>query len=210
MPERVGPFDSYALRTRDGWVVIDPLEPDAAVLERLERLMGERPSAIVLTSDGHERDAVAFRERWSAPSWGPIPVESERGIGYDGEPDHMYEEGSAEELPGGLRAIRVAGLWGGDHVLVWRAPTGERVLFTGDPVNGQVQLELARENHFRRPNALNFGARPGYVERHPDPGALRRSLSRLLEEEFELLCGAHAVPFRDNPKAALAELLATM
>src|SRR6266508_3000495 len=50
MPERVGPFDSYALRTRDGWVVIDPLEPDAAVLERLERLMGERPSAIVLTS----------------------------------------------------------------------------------------------------------------------------------------------------------------
>jgi len=209
-PGRGGPFDSYALRTRDGWVLVDPVMPEGGVLDRLERLMGERPAATVLTSDGHERDAPWLRERWSVPYWGPIPVESERGIGYDGEPDHMFEEGGAAELPGGLRALRVAGLWGGDHVLVWRAPTGERVLFTGDPVNGQVHLELAREDHFRRPNALQFGARPGYVHRHPDRGAFKRSLSRLLEEEFEVLCGAHAVPFRDDPKPALAALLETI
>jgi hypothetical protein len=209
-PGEGGGFDSYALRTRDGWVLIDPVLPDAAVLERLEGLLVERPVATVLTSDGHERDARAFRDRWGTPIWGPIPVESERGIGYDGEPDHMYEEGSPTELPGGLRAVRVAGLWGGDHVLRWRAPTGERVLFTGDPVNGQVQLDLAAPDHFRRANALNFGARPGYAERHPERGALRRSLSRLLEEDFDLLCGSHATPFRDNAKAALAALLATI
>ena len=175
--------------------------------------MGSKPVAIVLTSDGHERDALTVRERWSAPIWGPIPVESERGVGYDGQPDHMFEEGSggtAAELPAGLRAIRLSGLWGGDHALLWRAPTGERVVFTGDPVNGQVQLDLAREDHFRRPNALNFGARPGYVDRHPDPQALRRTLSQLLDEDFDLLCGAHAIPFRDNPNAALTALLNTI
>jgi hypothetical protein len=206
----MGTFDSYALRTRDGWVLIDPLEPDRAVSARLEQLLGGRPFATVLTSDGHERDSRAFRERWSTPIWGPIPVASERGVGYDGEPDHLYEEGRPAELPGGLRALRVAGLWGGDHVLVGQTPAGERILFTGDPVNGQVHLDLAAEDHFRRPNALNFGSRPGYVERHPDPDALRRSLSRVLDEDFDLICGAHATPFRAAPKAALAALLATI
>ena len=212
MPQRAGPFDSYALRTRDGWVLIDPMLPDQAVLDRLERLIGigRHPITTVLTSDGHERDALAFRERWSAPIWGPIPVASERGIGYDGQPDHMFEEGNAKDLPAGLRAIRLSGLWGGDHALLWRAPTGERVAFTGDPVNGQVHLDLAREDHFRRPNALNFGARPGYADRHPDPPALRRTLSRLLDEDLDLLCGSHAIPFRDNPNVALTALLTTI
>ena len=190
-------------------MAIDPIEPEEVALERLEGMMGEKPVAIVLTSDGHERDAVALRDRWNAPIWGPIPVESERGIGYDGEPDHMYEGGSATErqLPGGMRAKRVAGLWGGDHVLRWEAPTGEGVLFTGDPVNGQIQLDLAAPDHYRRPNALNFGARPGYVGRHPDRAALKSSLERLLEWEFDVVCGSHATPFRENPKKALAELL---
>ena len=90
-----------------------------------------------------------------------------------------------------------------------QAPAGERVLFTGDPVNGQVQLDLAAVDHYRRPNALNFGARPGYVERHPKSAALRCSLRRVLEEDFDLLCGAHATRSR-RPRAALAALLATI
>jgi hypothetical protein len=207
-PPTYSPFDSYALRTRDGWVLIDPEEPAADVMTHLERLIGERPVATVLTSDGHERSAYDARERWGTPVWGPIPVESERGTGYDGAPDHHFEEPAT--LPGGLRPIRVAGLWGGDHALMWVSPTGERVLFSGDIVNGQVQLDLARADHFRRPHALNFGSRPGYAERHPDRAALRASLDRLLREDFDLLCGAHATPFRDSPKAALARLAETI
>jgi hypothetical protein len=207
-PPTYSPFDSYALRTRDGWILIDPMQPTPDVFGRLERLIAERPAAVVLTSDGHERSSATARDRWGTPVWGPIPVESERGSGYDGTPDHMYEEPAS--LPGGVRPIRIAGLWGGDHALVWEAPTGERVLFTGDLVNGQVQLDLAREDHFRRPHALNFGSRPGYVDRHPDHDALRRSLKRLLDEDFDLLCGAHATPFRDAPKAALARLAETV
>ena len=93
-------------------------------------------------------------------------------------------------------------------MLRWVAPTGEGVLFTGDPVNGQVQLELAAPDHFRRPNALNFGARPGYVGRHREPAALKATLSRLLEWDFDVVCGSHGMPFRENAKAALGELLA--
>jgi hypothetical protein len=144
LPRRTGTLDSYALRTRDGWVLIDPLEPDPAVLDHLERLLGDRPIATVLTSDGHERDSPTFRERWSTPIWGPIPLESERGVGYDGEPDHLYEEGRPAELPGGLRAARVAGIWGGDHALLGRAPSGERVLAAGCDDDGTKPVELPR------------------------------------------------------------------
>jgi hypothetical protein len=129
-------------------------------------------------------------------------------VGYEGTPDHLYEEGG--DLPGGLRAIRLAGLWGGDHALLWDAPGGEHVLFSGDVVNGQVHPDLTLAGHYRRPHALNFGNRPGYLERHPDHEALRRSLRRILEEDFDLLCGAHAMPFRDHPKPALADLPSTV
>src|SRR5687767_9565625 len=128
------------MRTDDGWLLVDPHEGDSAAMDHLERLVG-KPSGVVLTSDGHERDAPAFRAKWGCPIWGPIPHESERGVGYDDTPDHTYEEGGATNLPAGLRAIRLSGLWGGDHALRWQAPSGERVLFTGDPVNGQLQME---------------------------------------------------------------------
>lgn len=59
----------------------------------------------------------------------------ERGGELEGRPDHAYEDGT--RLPGGLRA--------GDHVLLWPAPGGACVLFTGDALNGQVELALARE-----------------------------------------------------------------
>jgi glyoxylase-like metal-dependent hydrolase (beta-lactamase superfamily II) len=117
----------------------------------------------------------------------------------------MYAEGDA--LPGGLRAIKLAGAWRGDHALLWQAPGGGRVLFSGDILNGQVETDLALEDHYRRGPGLYFGARPRYVERHANPAALKASLERLLREEFDLICGAHGRPFRDGAKAALARLI---
>ena len=207
-PQGYSPFDSYALRTPDGWVLIDPERPDDAVLERLRSLIDRPPVATVLNSDGHERACYAVKERWKAPVWGPIPVESERGSGYDGTPDKLYQEGDGQRLPGGLIPIRVNGLWGGDHALFWKAPSGESVLFSADLLNGQVNLDLARPDHFRRPDELNFGSRPGYVDRHPDRAALAASLRRLLQEPIDLICGSHATPFRRDPKDAIQRLLA--
>jgi hypothetical protein len=206
-PGASGTFDSYALRTADGWVLLDPIRPTPEGADRLARLLREPPAATVLTSDAHERFGYAVRRQWGTPVWGPAPGVAYRPKGFVGEPDRLYAEGDA--LPGGLRALRLAGLSRGDHALLWRAPGGPRVLFGGDVLNGQVEPGLALEGTYRHGPGLYLGARPRYVERHDDPAALRASLVRLLREELDVIAGAHGRPFRDDPRAALARLIET-
>ena len=205
-----GSNDSYALRSDAGWILIDPQRPTDEGLDQLRGLIRERPVAVLLTSDGHERSAFEACEWWSTPGretpvWGPTLGEGQRDPAYEGTPDHLYKEGDV--LPGGQQAIKLAGAWRGDHALLWRAPGGERVLFSGDILVGQVERDLAGPDHFRWEPGLYFGARPGYVERHADPAALKASLERLLSEDFDLICGAHGRPFGDKPKVALARLI---
>jgi glyoxylase-like metal-dependent hydrolase (beta-lactamase superfamily II) len=202
-------FDSYALRTDAGWIFVDPVQPTRSAAPRLARLIRERPVATVLTSDGHERSCYAVRQQWGTPVWGPVL--GQRDSAYGGQPDHLYTEG--DSLPGGLRPLKLAGMWRGDHALLWSASGGsggERVLFSGDVLNGQLEPDLAPEDHDRREPGLYFGARPRYVERHANPAALKASLERLLTEEFDLIAGAHGRPFRDNSKGALARLIETI
>jgi hypothetical protein len=206
--EYPGTFVAYALHTTAGWVFIDPVRPPRNGADRLQRLIRERPVATVLTSDGHERFSHQVRQQWGTPVWGPVLGEAQRDAAYDVPPDHRYAEG--DSLPGGLRAIKLAGAWRGDHALLWPAPSGIRVLFTGDILNGQIEPDLAEEDHFRRLPGLYFGARARYVERHANPAALKASLERLLREEFDVLAGSHSRVFRDNPKSALARLIATI
>ena len=206
--ESFGAAVSYALRTTAGWIFVDPVRPAPEGVDRLRRLIRERPVATVLTSNGHERFCYAVRQRWGTPVWGPVLGQAQRDAAYEGTPDHIYTEGDA--LPGGLRAIKLAGMARGDHALLWPAPGGKRVLFSGDVLNGQVETDLAQEDHYRREPGLYFGARPRYVERHTNPAALKASLERLLQEEFDLICGSHGRPFRDGAKAALARLIETI
>ena len=93
--------------------------------------------------------------------WGPEVTESTRRNAYEGEPNHTYSAG--QSLPGGLRPIKLRGAWGGDHALLWQAPNGQRILFAGDILNGQVEVELAQPDHYRREPGLYFGSRPGYI-----------------------------------------------
>jgi glyoxylase-like metal-dependent hydrolase (beta-lactamase superfamily II) len=129
-------------------------------------------------------------------------------VEYEEKPDHLYADGDA--LPGGLRAIKLAGMWRGDHALLWTAPGGERVLFTGDILNGQLEPELAGATHFRREPGLYLGARAAYVERHANRAALKADLERLLREELDVIAGSHSRPFRDDPKARLERLIETI
>ncbi|HEU5318053.1 MAG TPA: MBL fold metallo-hydrolase, partial [Chloroflexota bacterium] len=207
-PEGFGTCVSYVLRTTAGWIFLDPLRPSPENAGRLQRLIRERPVAVVLTSDGHERFAQEIRQQWGTPVWGPVLGEAQRDAAYDVEPDHFYKEG--DDLPGGLRAIKLAGAWRGDHALLWDAPTSERVLFSGDILNGQAEPETVPEDHYRRSPGLEFGARPAYVERHDNPAALKASLERLAREDFDLICGSHARPFRDGSGAALERLIKTI
>ena len=207
-PTGISSFDSYALRTEFGWIFIDPVQPTRGAAARLARLIRERPVATVLTSDGHERFCYAAREQWGTPVWGPKPGVGQRPVGYQGKPDHLYTEGDA--LPGGLRAIKLVGLSRGDHALWWQSLDGERFLFTGDVLNGQVETDLARADHHRREPGIYFGSQPRYVERHANPAALKASVERLLDLEFDVIAGSHARPFRDDPRGALARLLETV
>src|SRR5687767_11147534 len=178
-------LDSYALRTTAGWVFVDPVRPTPESADRLRRLIQERPVATVLTSDGHERFCYAVREQWGTPVWGPQPGVGQRPVEYHGKPDRLYAEGDA--LPGGMRAIKLVGLARGDHALLWEPLHGGRFLFSGDVLNGQVDTELARADHYRREPGLYFGSRPRYVERHANPAALKASLERLLHEDVDMI-----------------------
>jgi hypothetical protein len=207
-PESAGTAVSYALHTSAGWTFLDPLRPAATGVDRLRLLIREPPAATVLTSDGHERFCYAVRQQWGTPVWGPELGESQRDAAYDGQPDRLYTEGDA--LPGGLRAIKLAGAWRGDHALLWQAPGGERVLFSGDVLNGQVEPALAGADHYRREPGLYLGARPGYLQRHRDPAALKASLERLLREDFDLIAGSHSRPLGGDARAALRALIETL
>src|SRR5919202_5418526 len=66
-----GHNDSYALRTIDGAILIDPEAPAQDADDALWRLVGGPPAAALLTSDWHERDAYALRERFGRPVWAP-------------------------------------------------------------------------------------------------------------------------------------------
>ena len=202
---RPGNFDSYALLTADGPVLLDPVDPPAGSGDPLWSLIGRPPRATVLTNDWHERDAYAIRARWGAPVWAPAAGLRERGGELDGRPDHTYEDGGT--LPGGLRAVKIAGKFAGDSVLVWLAPTDEHVLFTGDAINGHFNPDNPLVHPARGAPGLYLGAGSFYL-RLADPDALKASLRPLLAQPLDMICGAHGEPYRHNAREALARLVA--
>jgi glyoxylase-like metal-dependent hydrolase (beta-lactamase superfamily II) len=57
----------------------------------------------------------------------------------------------------------------------------------------------------------HYGDSLGFVpfEYHDDPDETRRSVERLLDLPFEILCLDHGAPLTGDPKAAIRELLAS-
>ena len=153
----------YAAVTEAGPVLVDPNAPTGR-RARLWGLLGRAPAATVLTSDFHERDAYRLRAQWGTPVWGPAAGLPERGGEFDGRPDHLFEDGAA--LPGGLRAIKIAG--GGSAARpCWRGgrPAARPVLFTGDMLNGQANPAHPAPYAWRRAGAVR--RRPQPVLRPP-------------------------------------------
>jgi hypothetical protein len=192
---------AYALLTAIGPVLVDPEAPAADPAGRVRRLVGRPPVATLLTSDRHERDAYAIRARWGTPVWAPAAGLPARGGELAGRPDHAFEDGAL--LPGGVRALRVPGGWtGAEAALLWAAPGGARVLFTGDLLNGPCVPDQPTPYHGRRAPGLYAGVRWSHLARLPDPARLRAGLRRLLAEDFDLVCGAHGLPFGAGPLPA--------
>jgi hypothetical protein len=199
--------EGYALLGSGGPVLVDPPDAGEAALARLLAVLGGPPRATVLTDAWHERACYRLRDRWGTPVWAPAAGLPERGGDLEGRPDHTYEEGTP--LPAGLRALRLeGGFVPGEHLLLWRAPTGGGVLFTGDAISGQAPEREPRLDDWRRAPGLYVGVGPTMLSWLADPPRLQAGLRRALTEDFALLCGAHARPYREHPKAALAQLLA--
>ena len=196
-----GSWDSYALVTADGPVLIDPETLTAEGEERLLELLGTTPRASVLTNDMHERGAYVYREKWGAPVYAPA-----YGTVYDGTPDHLYQHGDAP--PGGLTAHKLeGGAFTGDTVLKWTSLEGKKVLFTGDAMNGGFnRLNPAGPHPRRGESGLYLGAGPFYLEKAV-AAPLKESIRALLAERIDVIAGAHGDPVTSDPKGMLGRLM---
>jgi glyoxylase-like metal-dependent hydrolase (beta-lactamase superfamily II) len=170
---------SHAVAAGDGCVLVDPVRLDEDALASLPR-----PAAIALDATTHQRASWRYRSELGIEVW--LPEDAREG---DEEPDRRYAEG--DTLPGGLLAIRTPGPeWPHYSFLLERDPG---VLFCSD----LIASDGGRELEFIPP------------EYHDDPAETRRSVERLLDLPFSILCLAHGAPITDDPKGALRQLLDT-
>lgn len=168
---------SHAVEDGGAVVMVDPVHLADAALASLPK-----PAAVVLTARCHQRSAWRYRSQFGIEVW--LPADAEAA---DEEPDRRYAEGDV--LPGGLVAVRTPGPeWPHYSFLLEREPG---VVFCSDLIGN------------RGGGVLDF-VPPQF---HEDPAETRRSVERLLDLSFSVLCLDHGVPITDDPKAALRELL---
>jgi Metallo-beta-lactamase superfamily len=168
---------SQALAADGGCVLIDPIRLADDQLGSLPR-----PAAVVLTAKCHQRSAWRYRRELGVEVWAP-----EGAPATDEEPDRRYAEGDV--LPGGLRAIRTPGPEPVHYCLLREA--APRILFCSDLLMGA--------------DAGGLALVPG--EYHDDPAETRRSVERLAELDFDVLCLDHGRPVTDDPHGAIETLL---
>ena len=168
---------SHALQVDGESVFIDPVRLADDALAALPQ-----PSAVLLTARCHQRSAWRYRKQFGLEVWLP-----EDASAADEEPDRRYAEGDV--LPGGLLVVRTPGPEWPHYSFVRQDEPG--VLFCSD----LISHEGAGELRFIPP------------EYHEDPAATRRSVEKLLELPFAILCFDHGEPLVDEPKEALRRLL---
>src|SRR5690606_30582149 len=105
---------------------------------------------------------------------------------FDEEPDHRYGDGDV--LPGGLRAVFTPGAGTSQHTLLAESPS---VAFVPDLLVLQPGESLAL-----------IPAQYAH-----DIEEARRSVERLLELPFEILCLAHGTPVTAGAKDAIRAAL---
>lgn len=164
-----------------GNLCIDPVEPDAATLERLA---SEGVARILITNRNHVRAANAVRERTGA------------GVAiHAADADHARSQGArideALEIGGRAGPFRIVGVPGKSPGEVALHDASRRLLVVGDAVIGNPpgRLSLLPERVI------------------DDPPALRASVRRLLELELDALVVGDGVPILAGASERLRELV---
>jgi hypothetical protein len=174
-------FNSYALKTADGVVFVDPLKPAPAVLQELEAL-GE-PIGIFLTNDHHDRDADWFRKQYGIQ----IYAHEKARADCDTKIDVLILDG--ERLPGSVRAIYLPGSSASETAYYSKLSGGIVLL-------GDILLNP-------KGKGLSLLPEP-YIE---DRKQALQSLPRILELSFKTATFAHGDPLVTNAQKRIASFL---
>jgi len=169
--------DAYALVERGRAVLVDPLPLAESALKCLGRV-----EAIVLSASCHQRSAWRYRRKLGTKVYAPSGAAN-----LAEKPDATYRPGS--RLPGGLRAIHAPGPT--DAHYAFRTGRGKGIVFCGDLLK-------------------NFpGEGMGFIssEYQDDPARTRRSVRKLLDLRFRVLCFSHGAPVSYRVRRALVDLL---
>jgi glyoxylase-like metal-dependent hydrolase (beta-lactamase superfamily II) len=136
-----------------------------------------RVEAIVLTCGSHQRCAWRYRRELGAPVHAPKQSQE-----IDEEPDVRYGDG--EPLPGGLHAVFTPGAGTTQHTLVLDDP---KVAFVPDMLvetpDGRVAMLASRWMY--------------------DPAEARRSVEKLLDLDFDVMCLSHGGAVTESAKDAV-------
>jgi glyoxylase-like metal-dependent hydrolase (beta-lactamase superfamily II) len=141
-----------------------------------------RIEAIVLTCGSHQRCAWRYRRELGAKVYAPAQAKE-----IDEEPDVRYGDG--DTLPAGLRAVFTPG-----------AGTTQHTLLLGDPKVAFVPDMLVETPDGR---VAMLASRWMY-----DPAEARRSVEKLLDLDFDVLCLAHGGAVTEGAKDAIRGALA--
>ena len=168
---------AHAVGDGDEVVLIDPLPLASNALAELGDV-----TAICLTAGTHQRSSWRLRRELGARVYAPA---LSRQI--EEEPDVRYSDG--DELPGGLRAVFTPGAGTTQHTFLLEREGG--VAFVPDLFT----------------HVPERGLRTVWDEYMHDPAEARRSIEKLLELPFSVLCLDHGAPVTDDPKGAIRALL---
>lgn len=170
---------SVAVDTDDGLVLIDPIDPPAAVA---------KPAHVLLTVFWHDRSVAAIgAPRVWAPSRSKRPLEN-RGIA-------VTDVVVGDELPGGIRAFPTARP---SEVVYWLPD--HRAVVVGDVLLGAGAKPRATDEPLRLCPERWLGTKPTHAD-------LRASLAPLLELPVERVLVSHGAPVLENGKRELGRLL---
>ncbi|MBA2564087.1 MAG: MBL fold metallo-hydrolase [Gemmatimonadetes bacterium] len=180
--DRIGGSPSSAAAVESGPGEIVLVNPVRVAQEELDRL--GHVTAIVLTSDHHLRSAPHYREVTGAAIWAPAGADLD-----DDEADDTFTDGN--ELPGGLKVVRLEGPRGGESAFYLKRAGG--VLIVGDAL---INLPAAAGGLQILPEAHN-----------PDVAGTRKSCRKLLDYDFEIVLFGHGEPIRSGGRAQLEKVL---
>lgn len=179
-PQHKVELTSHAVVTDGRLFCFDPIPLEEESFIDLSRR--GRPTAIILTNENHERDAVGWRDRWQVPIWiSPAANLSIAGL---------------KRFPVDLAEWEGWRIWplngGGAGELAFQLAEASLVVFGDAIVNlPERGLELLPEKYCQ------------------DRGRLEQRLRELVAEPFEQAVMAHGTPLTTDASTAIARLLSS-